>query len=90
MLGLLDVLQAFVVRQRFRQRCCPRVTDVVALETARIAMKTQIEGSRDSVRPKMRMCASEGEREEKEEWRWKGGERWFECLAYLMYVTLLL
>ena len=38
MLGLLDRLHAFVVLQRFRQRCRSRVTDiVVAPETARIA-----------------------------------------------------
>ena len=43
MLGLLDRFHAFVVLQRFRQRCRPRVTDVVVAETARIAINTQIE-----------------------------------------------
>ena len=43
MLGLLDRFHAFVVLQRFRQRCRPRVTDVVVVETAPIATNTQIE-----------------------------------------------
>ena len=43
MLGLLDQFHAFVVFQRFRDRGCSRVTDVVALETARIANEIQKE-----------------------------------------------
>ena len=52
MLDLLDVCHAFVLLQRFRQRCRPRVTDVVAKETARIETNTQKKVTRDSVRPK--------------------------------------
>ena len=53
LLGLLDRFHAFVVLQRFRQRCRSRVTDAVALETARIANEhTNRKGIRDSVRPK--------------------------------------
>ena len=37
MLGLLDFFHAFVVFQRFRQRCRSRFTNVVAAETAQIA-----------------------------------------------------
>ena len=59
MLGSPDRFHAFVVLQRFRQRGRSRVTDVVvASETARIANKEHKQkGSRDSVRPKERMCA---------------------------------
>ena len=66
MLGLPDHSHAFVVFQRVRQRCRSRVTDAVAMETARIAVHTKKKGSRDSLRAKERMCASgEREREEK-------------------------
>ena len=69
MLGLLDLFHAFVVLQRIRNRCRSRVTDVVAAETARIAMNTQKKGSRDSVRPKERMCAKrEGKRRKRIVW----------------------
>ena len=62
MLGLLDRSHAFVLLQRFRQRYRPRVTDAVALETARIAINTQKERfKRNSVRLKQRMCASREE-----------------------------
>ena len=37
MLGLLDLFHAFVVFQRFRNRCRSRVTGVVVREPARIA-----------------------------------------------------
>ena len=43
MLGLPDRFHAFVVFQRFRDRCRSRVTDAVAAETAWIAMNTQTE-----------------------------------------------
>ena len=42
MLGLLDLLHGAVVLHRFRQRCRSRVTDAVAVETARIANEPQI------------------------------------------------
>ena len=58
MLGLHDRVHAFVVFQRFRNLCRSKVTDGVAVETARIAMNThKKKGSRDSVRPEERMCA---------------------------------
>ena len=58
MLGLLDRFHAFVVLQRFRQRCRSRGTDVVLAETARIANEhTKRKVSRDSVIPKERVCA---------------------------------
>ena len=66
MLGLPDRFHAFVVLQRFRQRCRSRGTDFVVAETARIAMNTQKEGSRDSVRPKREDVRKERERERKE------------------------
>ena len=64
MLGLLDLLHAFVLLQRFRNRIRPRVTDVVAVETARIAMNTQkkVQGI---VLDQKRMCASREGKEEK-------------------------
>lgn len=40
MLGLPDVCHAFVLFQRSRQRCRSRGTDVVAVETTRVAMNT--------------------------------------------------
>ena len=48
MLGLHDLLHAFVVLHRIRYRCRSRVTDVVIVETARIAINT-IEGSKGIV-----------------------------------------
>ena len=39
--GLLNYFHALVVFQRFRNRCHPRDTDVVASETARIAMNAK-------------------------------------------------
>ena len=57
MLGLLDLLNAFVDFQRPHQRCCSKGTDAVAVETARIAM---------TLDQKETMCAREWEREEKE------------------------
>ena len=92
MLGLLDRFYTFVDFQRFCNRCHPMVTDGVTVETARIAKNTKRKGSRDSVRPKDKCTQREREREEKEKWRWKEGgrERWFECLAYSIFSTLLL
>ena len=52
MLGSQDRFHAFVVLQRFRQRCRSRGTDVVVTETAQIVMNTQKESSRDTVRAK--------------------------------------
>ena len=61
MLGLPDRFHAFVVFQRFSDRCRPRVTDAVVAETARIAMNTQIERLQGIVLDKKRGCAH-GER----------------------------
>ena len=72
MLGLLDHFHAFVVLQRFRQRCRSRGTDVVAAETARIAnehTKRKVQGI--VLDQKERMCASRREGKKKEWWRWK-------------------
>ena len=59
MLGLLDEFHAFVVLQRFRQRCRSRVTDVVLEETARIAMNTNRKVQGIVLDQKERMCAGE-------------------------------
>ena len=63
MLGLPDRFHAFVVFQRFRQRCRSRVTDVVVAESARIANEHKREGSRIVLDPK-RGCNKERGREE--------------------------
>ena len=57
MLGLPDRFHAFGVLQCFRQRCRSRVTDVVALKTARIAMNTQKERCKGIVLGQKRGCA---------------------------------
>ena len=65
MLGLLNVCHAFVVFHRFRQRCRSRVTDGVAVVTARIYehTKRKVQGI---VLDQKRGCAQRGrEREEK-------------------------
>ena len=62
MLGLLDVCHTSVVIHCFRQRCCPRVTDVVVAETARIARNTKIK-VQGIVLEQKRGCAHERERE---------------------------
>ena len=49
MLGLHDLFHAFVVLQRFRERCRSRVNDTFEAETARIAIKTNRKVQRDSV-----------------------------------------
>ena len=61
--------------QRFSDRCRSRVTDVVTGETARVAMNTQKKGSRDSVRPKERMCTSSEGKGRKRIVAMRGGER---------------
>ena len=67
MLGLPDRFHAFVVLQRFRQRGRSRVTDVVAVETARIANETQKERVQGMVLDQKRGCAQpRREREVKE------------------------
>ena len=88
MLGLLDRFHAFVVLQRFPYRCRSRGTDVVAAETARIAMNANRKMQRIALD---RMCAGERGKEKKKN---SGGgrrrERSFECLAYLIDSKLLL
>ena len=88
MLGLPDRFHAFVVFQRFRQRCRSRVTDGVVAETARIAVNAQrkVQGI---VLDQKRRCAHGKGRIKNSDGR-KGGERWFECLAYRIVSTLLL
>ena len=57
MLGLLDLLHGAVVLHRFRQRCRSRVTDVVVVETARIANEHQKERCQGIVLDQTRGCA---------------------------------
>ena len=79
MLGLPDQFHAFVVLHRFRQRCRSRVTDVVVLETTRIAMNTKLERLLGIVLDqKERMRATREERKGKKKNSGdgrKGGER---------------
>ena len=78
MLGLLDRFHGTVVLHRFRQRGRSRVTDVVAVDTARIANETQKERCQGIVLDqKERMCAGErgkGKKKNSGDGR-KGGER---------------
>ena len=89
MLGLLDLFHAFVVFQRFRQRCRSRVTDGVVAETARIAVNTQRKVQGIVLDQKRRCAHGKGRIKNSGDGR-KGGERWFECLAYRIVSTLLL
>ena len=77
MLGLLNVCHAFVVFHRFRQRCRSRVTDVVFVETARIAnehTQTEVKGSvRQKERMRPRLCCG----------------LWLRVLAYKISFTVL-
>ena len=62
MLGLLDVCHAFVVLQRFPYRCRSRGTDVVAAETARIAMNANRKMQRIAL-DRMRALRGKGKNE---------------------------